>query len=328
MNAAEKYIYQVYVEKSFSKAAKALFISQPSLSIAVAHKEQELGFPIFDRTTKPISLTAQGQIYIEMLEEILESENTMQTRVQRLLNEKHNVLAVGGSFSSAYYLMPSICGCFHRRYPDVEVTVDIGNVGATSSLSERFTLDQKLDRSELDAVFCYEYDASKYTGYPIYSERLVVAMHRALVPPKLWPYALGREELLEERYDPQKEIRERDLFRDVPFLTFSKGSNLSHRMTELLGHYSEAPYHVTNARHGVVHFNMMCAGVGALLTSDYVIARSHPDPQEIVFFVFQKEASARTIYLITQRAASTNRNLRHFIRVAREIGEEKLPKPV
>ena len=60
MNTTEKYIYQVYTEKSFSNAAKTLFVSQPSLSTAVAHKEKELGFQIFDRSTKPISLTAQG----------------------------------------------------------------------------------------------------------------------------------------------------------------------------------------------------------------------------------------------------------------------------
>ena len=45
------YVYEVYKEMSFSKAARNLFISQPSLSAAVKKEEAQIGFPIFDRTT-------------------------------------------------------------------------------------------------------------------------------------------------------------------------------------------------------------------------------------------------------------------------------------
>ena len=47
-----EYVYEVYKEKSFSKAAANLFISQPSLSANVKRVEKRIGFPIFDRSTK------------------------------------------------------------------------------------------------------------------------------------------------------------------------------------------------------------------------------------------------------------------------------------
>ena len=50
------YIYAVYKEGSFSKAAKSLFISQPSLSATVKRIEEKVGYPIFDRSTKPCLL--------------------------------------------------------------------------------------------------------------------------------------------------------------------------------------------------------------------------------------------------------------------------------
>ena len=59
-----EYIYTVYKERSFTKAAKKLFISQPSLSASVKHIEEKVGYPIFDRGTKPISLTECGRKYI------------------------------------------------------------------------------------------------------------------------------------------------------------------------------------------------------------------------------------------------------------------------
>ena len=66
-----EYVYQVYKDKSFSKAAANLFISQPSLSANVKRVEKKVGFPIFDRSTKPLSLTECGKEYIRCVEEIL-----------------------------------------------------------------------------------------------------------------------------------------------------------------------------------------------------------------------------------------------------------------
>ena len=51
------YVYAVYQEKSFSKAAKKLFVSQPALSRMVKKAEDEIGAPIFDRSTLPITVT-------------------------------------------------------------------------------------------------------------------------------------------------------------------------------------------------------------------------------------------------------------------------------
>ena len=48
------YVYEVYKEMSFSKAARNLFISQPSLSAAVKKAEKQIGFPIFDRSSNHI----------------------------------------------------------------------------------------------------------------------------------------------------------------------------------------------------------------------------------------------------------------------------------
>lgn len=57
MTDYKEYIYAVYQEKSFSKAAKKLYVSQPWLSATVKKVEQELDVRLFDRSTTPISLT-------------------------------------------------------------------------------------------------------------------------------------------------------------------------------------------------------------------------------------------------------------------------------
>ena len=76
METSAKYAYQVYKKGSFTKAAQELYVSQPSLSAAISRLEEELGFRIFDRSTIPCSLTSEGRIYIDSLEEIIEAEST------------------------------------------------------------------------------------------------------------------------------------------------------------------------------------------------------------------------------------------------------------
>ena len=69
------YIYEVYKEKSFSNAAKNLFISQPALSASVKKVERQLGITIFDRSTSPIVLTDAGKVYIDSIEKIMHIED-------------------------------------------------------------------------------------------------------------------------------------------------------------------------------------------------------------------------------------------------------------
>lgn len=73
-----QYIYTIYQERSFSKAAKKLYISQPALSAIVKKAEQKIGHLIFDRTTIPLTVTPAGRYYIKCIENILEIEKNMQ----------------------------------------------------------------------------------------------------------------------------------------------------------------------------------------------------------------------------------------------------------
>ena len=59
-----EYVLTINEERSFSKAAKKLFISQPSLSQYINRLESQLGVTIFDRNTIPLSLTFEGELYI------------------------------------------------------------------------------------------------------------------------------------------------------------------------------------------------------------------------------------------------------------------------
>ena len=66
-----KYVYAVYQEKSFSKAARKLQVSQPALSKMVRKVEKDIGVIIFDRSTIPVTVTREGAFYIKSIEDIM-----------------------------------------------------------------------------------------------------------------------------------------------------------------------------------------------------------------------------------------------------------------
>ena len=91
-----EYVYEVYLEKSFSKAAEKLFISQPSLSANVKRVEHHIGYPIFDRSTKPLSLTECGVQYIKAVEKIKSIQNEFEGFVNDWGDLKKGALTLGG----------------------------------------------------------------------------------------------------------------------------------------------------------------------------------------------------------------------------------------
>lgn len=104
------YVYEVYKEKSFSKAAKNLYISQPSLSANVRRVEAKIGYPIFNRNTSPLTLTECGERYIQSVEEILAIENSFASFVNDLGGLKTGHLTLGGSSLFSSCLLPRLIG--------------------------------------------------------------------------------------------------------------------------------------------------------------------------------------------------------------------------
>lgn len=106
MTDYKEYIYAIYQEKSFSKAAKKLYVSQPWLSATVKKVEQQLQIPLFDRSTNPISLTDAGRYYIEQIERIMAIEEEMQRHFNEMRSVNNVELHIG---SSMFFSVPMCC---------------------------------------------------------------------------------------------------------------------------------------------------------------------------------------------------------------------------
>ena len=116
-----EYVLAINEDKSFSKAAKRLFISQPSLSQYINRLENQLGVTLFDRNTIPLTLTYEGELYIEAMQKIVEIFNGMQKSYDDISELKKGRINIGLTPSKANNPLPAILPVFKEHYPDIEL---------------------------------------------------------------------------------------------------------------------------------------------------------------------------------------------------------------
>ena len=142
-----EYVYEVYKERSFSRAARNLYISQPSLSASIRRIEARIGAPIFDRSTTPISLTECGEEYIACVKQILSIQNGFENYLSDLNGLKTGHLSLGGSSLFSSYVLPPLISRFTFAYPDVSIHLTEENSANLELLLENGTLDLVMDNS-------------------------------------------------------------------------------------------------------------------------------------------------------------------------------------
>ena len=102
-------------EGSFSKAAKKLFVTQPSISQLIKNMEMQLGAPLFDRSSSPIQLTPIGQAYYDAAKKILSTERELENRISDINNLKTGSLTIVLLLSVAPVCSQKVLPLFRRN---------------------------------------------------------------------------------------------------------------------------------------------------------------------------------------------------------------------
>lgn len=143
MTSAELlYVKTIVEEKSITKAAALLHISQPSLTQAVSRLERELGTSLFRRTSGGTFPTRAGELYYEMATDIL-------ARYQQFRDDltRSRSLSVGASWYITTWLLSPVSAEFCSRYPDTELLLTEKNTAGLKELFRQGKLDLMLTHS-------------------------------------------------------------------------------------------------------------------------------------------------------------------------------------
>lgn len=118
-----KIFCKVAEHKSFSKAAKDLYMTQPAVSQGIMQLENQLDMRLFTRIPKGVTLTKEGQILYEYTSSAINLISVGEKKLQQVKNLMVGDLQIGvGDTISRYFLLPFLEE-FHNRYPNIKLKI-------------------------------------------------------------------------------------------------------------------------------------------------------------------------------------------------------------
>ena len=117
----------VATEKSFTRAAEILYLSQPSLSKQIKSLEKNLDISLINRENNKISLTENGKVFLQYSERILGLCEESCRALIDLKNGNRGNLRIGASQTIGTYLMPGVLALFAQSYPQIDLKVQVNS---------------------------------------------------------------------------------------------------------------------------------------------------------------------------------------------------------
>lgn len=136
-----KYILAVAEKRHFEAAAEQCFVTQSTLSTMISRFEDEIGMKIFNRKTKPVSITEEGASIMERLQIITKEIDALDNVVQELKGEMSGEFRIGIIPTVAPYLLPLFLSQFAKQFPKIKVIVQELTTAAIQSGLKLRTLD-------------------------------------------------------------------------------------------------------------------------------------------------------------------------------------------
>lgn len=160
--------------KSFSKAAEAIFLSQPTISAHIASLEQELNITLFDRNGKDIRLTHAGSLFLEYAINLINIRNLAISSLADFNNKITGRLTIASSTAPCRFLLPSFIKSFSDLYK--EVSFDI------KEESTRNVLEMIISGDAEVGIVGEQIDDSRLTYTKIGEDNLVLISNNTRLP--------------------------------------------------------------------------------------------------------------------------------------------------
>lgn len=306
-----EYIYTIYKEGSFTKAAEKLYISQPSLSAAVKNVESKLGASLFERTGHGAELTEVGREYIVAAEQIIEISNEFKNKLNDIYNLESGHIRVGGSNYLSSYVLPRIINKFTSMHPNIKVTLVESNSRNLSKMAMSGEVDIILENLE---------DLSDFEQWPLIREKVLLCV------PMDSPVNKGLEKfriLPEWIHNNTVNLDELgsvsiSMFKNEKFILLKNGNDMYSRAMKIFERRGIEP----NVAFSVDQLNMSYAlsdsGIGLCFVTDtfFKYGKFH---ENVFLYNIAEEMKRRTLYIAYRRNKYCSRAMREFISVAREM---------
>lgn len=306
MFKGKKYVYEVYREKSFSKAAQNLYISQPSLSARIKQIEEQIGEPLFDRSTNPLQLTEIGKVYIEAAEEIFKIEQRVENYINNLTTLKTGHLSIGASNLFAAYVVPQLFTQFKQKFPDIHIQITEGHTSQLEAMLSNNSVDFVINN--------YRYDNTLYNKQLYCRENILLAVPKHFsVHDELTEYQLSYNNVKSKSYlTPASPAVPLHAFSGLPFIMLMPGNDTRLRGDRLCRNAGFHPNIILEFNQQSTAYMAASTQLGATFISDILVSQL-PSFENLVYYKLDGEDARRDVYFYYKNHKYKTRVMEEFL---------------
>ena len=265
VNKNPEYFLTVAAERSISKAAEKLYISQPYLSQHIIRLEESFGVRLLDRERSPLALTPAGEVYASYLDSCRQLYQKLLMDFDAISTDRAQTLRMGFSNWRASVLLPDILPAFSQKYP--QVRLDLFEV--RTSEMYRLIADDKVDLVIMNTTL----DTPDYvTDEVIFYEKILLVGNR-------------RDPVTQQFLAQQAAGQPLDLhlLEGVRMLLLRPELTLAKRVTNFLDKHQIALRDLVYTTSATTILNLTAQNYGFCFLNETGVS-SAPNPQELAFF--------------------------------------------
>jgi DNA-binding transcriptional LysR family regulator len=165
-----KTFLEVWRQKSFSRAAERLGITQPAVSAQIRSLETEAGERLFDRKGGKITFTAAGRVFEPFAERAVESQRHVLMMIAEQRRSPRGEISLSAQESTSLYVLPKVFAEFQRQYPKVGLRIVRGERSQT--------LESLLNREVDFGVVSLPVKDKRFMVETIHEDELLLAVPR------------------------------------------------------------------------------------------------------------------------------------------------------
>ena len=169
-----QYVITIAEEKSITKAAQKLYISQPSLSLSIQALEKETGIPLFERNRGEMKLTYAGSLFYEWAISTLHSHTQLEWKLGDIVSGSRTLIRLGLSPHRSERLLAPVLERFYSMYENCDIQIIEQPTYILRQMLEEDKLDLILDISSPDTI--------NYESELLVKESFVLAIPDSLCP--------------------------------------------------------------------------------------------------------------------------------------------------
>lgn len=311
-----KYAYAVYQEGSFSAAAKKLYISQPALSLTIRKLEQEVGYPIFQRSGRSVTLTPPGEKYIRAVEEILRIREDLEREIDDMRTLQKGQLSIGCSTIMADCVLPRVLKGFMEQYPQIRVELKVENSLVLGQLAEAGSVDIVIDNAQGQKPFL-EY-------VPLFTEQILIGVPAGFaVNEALREHCLTPESLEKKDFEKAPRVPVA-AFGEAPFILLKHGNKMRYIADAIFREQGLHPKVIFEFDRVDTAVSFMENGFGISFVTDIAVDRGRCS--DTCFYLPDTAFSCREVYAIYHRNKYLSHAARAFLEAFRESSRPEIPR--